>query len=113
MLSTFSMRVSGLESNPKQAFTGSLVAYQRQTRATVAWSKLAAASTLRPAVRARPIPANVTSTKQSLHKIGVPVIAKASDRETYDVFVNEPQYLQEGVRKHVLSVFVADEAGRR
>lgn len=38
-------------------------------------------------------------------------VAKASERETYDVFANEPQYLEVGVRKHVLSVFVADESG--
>ena len=31
--------------------------------------------------------------------------------ETYDVFVNESAKLDEGVRKHVFSVFVADEAG--
>lgn len=38
-------------------------------------------------------------------------VAMAAERETYDVFVNEPVHLEEGVRKHVLSVFVADEAG--
>lgn len=34
-----------------------------------------------------------------------------ANNETYDVFVNEPVRLEEGVRKHVFSVFVADEAG--
>lgn len=35
----------------------------------------------------------------------------AASRETYDVYVNEPTQLEEGVRKHILSVFVADESG--
>lgn len=35
----------------------------------------------------------------------------SQNNETYDVFVNEPAKLEEGVRKHVFSVFVADEAG--
>lgn len=32
-------------------------------------------------------------------------------QEGYDVYVNEPQPLDEGEEKHILSVFVADEAG--
>ena len=35
----------------------------------------------------------------------------SSSAEGYDVYVDEPQRLEEGVRKHTLSVFVADEAG--
>lgn len=31
--------------------------------------------------------------------------------EGYDVYVYEPERLDEGVRKHILSVFVADESG--
>ena len=31
--------------------------------------------------------------------------------EGYDVYVNEPQPLEEGQEKHLLSVFVADESG--
>ncbi len=32
-------------------------------------------------------------------------------QEEYDVYVNQPELLKEGERKHTLSVFVADEAG--
>lgn len=32
-------------------------------------------------------------------------------QEGYDVYVYEPEPLQEGEQKHILSVFVADEAG--
>ena len=31
--------------------------------------------------------------------------------EIYDVYVNRPEPLDEGVEKHVISVFVADESG--
>ncbi len=31
--------------------------------------------------------------------------------EIYDVYVNQPEPLEEGVEKHVISVFVADESG--
>ena len=31
--------------------------------------------------------------------------------EGYDVYIYEPERLEEGVRKHTLSVFVADESG--
>ncbi len=31
--------------------------------------------------------------------------------EIYDVYVNQPELLDEGVEKHVISVFVADESG--
>jgi hypothetical protein len=37
--------------------------------------------------------------------------AGKEEAETYDVYVSEPVRLEEGVRKHVLSVFVADESG--
>ena len=37
--------------------------------------------------------------------------AQAAGKEGYDVYVYEPQALEEGVRKHTLSVFVADESG--
>ena len=38
--------------------------------------------------------------------------AAATDKEEgYDVYVYEPEPLEEGVRKHTLSVFVADESG--
>lgn len=36
---------------------------------------------------------------------------RASQRETYDVYVNSGEQLDEGVKKHILSVFVADESG--
>lgn len=39
------------------------------------------------------------------------MLASAQSRETYDVYVNEAEELEEGVRKHILSVFVADESG--
>lgn len=35
----------------------------------------------------------------------------AHAQETYDVYVSSPKQLEEGVEKHVISVFVADEAG--
>ena len=35
----------------------------------------------------------------------------AAGQEGYDVYVYEPQPLQEGEEKHIISVFVADEAG--
>lgn len=31
--------------------------------------------------------------------------------ETYDVYVASPKRLEEGIRKHIISVFVADESG--
>jgi len=37
--------------------------------------------------------------------------ASTDKKEGYDVYVNEPEPLQKGVRKHTLSVFVADESG--
>jgi acetolactate synthase regulatory subunit len=35
----------------------------------------------------------------------------AQDEETYDVYVASPARLQEGITKHTISVFVADESG--
>lgn len=32
-------------------------------------------------------------------------------RKEYDVYVNDPQPLDEGEEKHVISAFVADESG--
>lgn len=32
-------------------------------------------------------------------------------KETYDVYVASPKRLNEGIEKHVISVFVADESG--
>jgi acetolactate synthase regulatory subunit len=40
-----------------------------------------------------------------------PANAPPAQTEGYDVYVAEPERLQEGVSKHTLSVFVADEAG--
>lgn len=37
--------------------------------------------------------------------------ASAEKTEGYDVYIYEPERLEEGVRKHTLSVFVADESG--
>ena len=37
--------------------------------------------------------------------------ASTDNKEKYDVYVYEPEPLEEGVRKHTLSVFVADESG--
>lgn len=34
-----------------------------------------------------------------------------AQQEGYDVYVAEPKQLNEGEQKHVISIFVADEAG--
>ena len=39
------------------------------------------------------------------------IAAAQGGNETYDVYVNEASKLEEGVKKHILSVFVADESG--
>jgi acetolactate synthase-1/3 small subunit len=46
------------------------------------------------------------------HLISLQAQAASTDKkEGYDVYVYEPERLEEGVRKHTLSVFVADESG--
>jgi len=50
-------------------------------------------------------------TTHSTQRLVSLAAGKEGSAETYDVFVNEPVQLEEGVRKHVLSVFVGDEAG--
>ena len=38
-------------------------------------------------------------------------LARRSREKEYDVYVNDPQPLDEGEEKHVISAFVADESG--
>ncbi len=87
------MRVPGIRSYSKQAPARTPPALQRTLGASSAARTARAAFLERADSRPRR------------------AVARASERETYDVFANEPQYLEVGVRKHVLSVFVADEAG--
>lgn len=39
------------------------------------------------------------------------LICSQEERKEYDVYVNDPQPLDEGEEKHVISAFVADESG--
>ena len=84
------MRVAGIGSYSKQALLRTPAHSQRQLGASIAARQSAAFAKISRSER---------------------LVPKSSERETYDVFVNEPQYLEVGVRKHVLSVFVGDEAG--
>ena len=38
-------------------------------------------------------------------------VPSQEQRKEYDVYVNDPQPLDEGEEKHVISAFVADESG--
>eukprot|EP00889_Picochlorum_renovo_P007638 jgi/Picre1/34668/NNA_002136.t1 len=51
------------------------------------------------------------STHRSFLMKNAVTAVRASQRETYDVYVNSGEQLDEGVKKHILSVFVADESG--
>mmetsp|Transcript_22816 Transcript_22816/g.49996 ORF Transcript_22816/g.49996 Transcript_22816/m.49996 type:complete len:481 (+) Transcript_22816:35-1477(+) len=54
---------------------------------------------------------DVTARWDSLKAAASSASAKGAQDTKYDVYVNEPKPLREGEEKHVISVFVADEAG--
>jgi ACT domain len=51
------------------------------------------------------------SVTASRHVTRVPRAQRPQDGPQYDVYVAGPQPLKEGIEKHVISVFVADESG--
>jgi len=66
-----------------------------------------------PLMRIRPLlQRHCQSAKARLRRIEQCVCAQfGGPEEIYDVYVNQPELLDEGVEKHVVSVFVADESG--
>uniref|UniRef100_A0A7S0RGX1 ACT domain-containing protein n=1 Tax=Chlamydomonas leiostraca TaxID=1034604 RepID=A0A7S0RGX1_9CHLO len=73
------------------------------------------ASVRLPSSVARPVPctfaAPVHSSSSSFQRSVEARAAETTGKTSYDVYVNEPKALKEGEEKHVISVFVADEAG--
>ena len=68
-------------------------------------------TTTMPAPLRAPVPGRSTqqSTNCAPH---APTNRRApQEKETYDVYVARPQRLNEGIEKHIISVFVADESG--
>jgi len=55
-----------------------------------------------------PVPSH-TCTPSHTHPLPPP--SRHAQDEDYDVYVSEPELLEAGQEKHVISVFVADEAG--
>ena len=50
-------------------------------------------------------------SKFTLFPHDISILAAQEANEGYDVYVNEPEPLNEGEEKHIISAFVADESG--